>query len=702
MKTLDAQIVISAVDRASGVFKAVGRNAGSLEAALHRAGGRMIGTGAALTAGLTVPLAAFGVKAVRAAAAFEKQTIELRKEMDDLSPAAFEKISAALREIPKDTGATLDQVFAVATQAKEFGIAATEIQAFTAAAVNAGLAFGISAEEAGTQLATISKAYGIGAAGAIAAADSVQFYADQLNAGEKDVLAFTAAMGPAARTIGVQADAVAALGAAYASQGVDLGTAQAATAKLFKVLGTDKGLKAAAKAAGMSGKAFKAAFAEDSFGAIMAVVGGIARLETAQQQQAALAAIVGDRQAAALMPLIRAHEQLAAAQEKAAQGAAAGAVSSKTAAELASYNRQVEIMARTWEDLEITVGEKFIPVITPKLQAFSDFIKTWTAGPEGAARIDWAVTLGLTAAAAGPVIFVAGAMTRALTSMAVAVKGLGALAGTGFAGAAALAAIAVAGGLAAWQAWPEIADNLGRAAANAGNAATEFGNLLDAVSKADWSAALAALKGFAADSKAVLADLTAAYEAWARSFTAVIGLDSLAKWLQSKGWTMAEVTAALLNPASAGKKVVESQLGGSGEQRAASGPAESSVVGTKQIPGVMGPSIPEPDVFPRMPSWWPQTRPHTLFSWGSDVIGTKQIPGVMGPADPIGRDLRGLQEGIKIEAPEMKGKADVNVHVRVEGPGRVTAITATASGNIQVGNTGADHVGAPRLGTERF
>ncbi len=94
--TNTVEIVIKGTDLASGAISDVDRNLGGLRDKLHDVGGSMVAVGGKMTAGLTLPLAALGVKAVTTAGDFEAAmnvlTIAARESgtsMDDLSKAAI-------------------------------------------------------------------------------------------------------------------------------------------------------------------------------------------------------------------------------------------------------------------------------------------------------------------------------------------------------------------------------------------------------------------------------------------------------------------------------------------------------------------------------------------------------------------------------------------------------------------------------------
>lgn len=708
MNVLNAQIIISAADRASKVFGAVAKNAGGLEATLGRIGSRMMKTGAVMTATVTAPVVAFAAKSIGAAQVFEGQLVELRKEMDQLSPEAFDNISKSLRAIPRSLPVDLAAVMATATSAAEAGIDPARIERFTRLAANMSLAIGEPIQKVGDSLGVIGKSYGLQTEGLERVADAVQFYADALNSSEASVLSFVQSVGPLARSLKLTAEQAASYGAALMSQGMGAEEAAAGFETLLKKLADGKNMKAAAKVAGMTAKQFRKSWDADANGTLLKVIANIGKLGTAQEQQAALASIVGAKQAAGLLPLVRAYADVMAAQEQAAAGAADGIVSRKTAEQVKTYAAQVQRLSNAWGDLQITVGSKILPVITPQLERLNALVEEWTAGPEGEKRVDWAVKLGLTAAAVGPLLIGAGMVVRALGSIATAIRAVysaaALLGGAGLLAAGAVGLLALSVGNAADAAWPEMIEDLRNAAGNASIAADQVMRFKKALVELDGPEMTASGSSFfgslakAVDSIAVAA--TEIEAEWARFF----GIESGADHFEKQADAMRKVIRQRYIDAAVNAEVKPppgTNAPGQG------GPAYSPV------------TLPWLDLHMKLQEWLNRpapAMPQLKVYEPSAVKGDLQMPGVSpeqikailsnseikflpGSLDTA---LAGKVEAevIKPVTAELKGDAVVNVRVQVEGPGRVVSATATSSGHIRP-RVGVDNTAAPAYGGPR-
>lgn len=676
MNVLDAKIIISAADKASAIFKKIGGSAGTLEQRLDRIGSRMMKTGAVMTAAITAPVLAFAAKSMNAAADFQDQLIELRKEMDGLTPEQFDRISKSLRSIPRDLPVTLADTMATATQAAEFGVAADDIERFTRTTAQMALAIKAPMAGVGEQLALLGKTYGLNAAGIAKAADATQFYADNLRASESDLLAYETAVGAQAKAAGLAAEQVAALGAGFLSQGVAASDAASRTESLLKKLTGEKGLKAAAKLAGVNAKQFKKAWNEDAGKALDLVFAKIAKFGTVQQRQAELAKVFGDKQAAALLPLIQSWGEVSRTQEQAARGAADGAVGRKTVEQLRSYRAELTRISNVWSDIQITAGEKLLPAITPRLEQFHKLLQDWTSGPEGAQRVDWAVKLGLTSAVAGPALIFAGLAVKAISRITTAIKALAFWAGAGSGALGglylALAAVAVAGGAAAWQEWDKIGPRIEAASDAADKAAGSFTAMVSAIAALQGAKAGDAAGNLKSNVNRSSANLLLAYGHWAKRFYSYFGVDVSGTLDPVLGHIQRRLKYRRATTDDAGLL--------------------DSAVPSRSVPMPYKP-VPTPLIDYLQRQGW---------MGGGGLAGAPQsVAGGKGDrAFPVGPELRQALEGIKIEAPELKGQATINVRIQVDGPGRVTGASANATGPIKP-VVGVDNTGAPR-GTERF
>lgn len=744
MMNLDARIIISAADQASKVFKAIGGNAQGLSQRLDSVGKSMMVTGSILTASVTAPVLAFAVKSMNTAKAFEGQMVELRKEVSAMPVDQFEALSKSLRAIPRQLPVeSLADVMAAATQAAEFGVAADSLKDFMQTAATMSVAIGQPLQQVTKSLAETSKAFGLDAKQIAHVADAVQFYADALSSSESDVLAFVQSTASLSRTMNVSAETAAALGAAMMSQGMSVSDAGTAYEALMKRMATSKGMKAAAKIAGMTSKQFKKAWGEDAGGALLEVIEHVSKLKTVQEQQAALAEIVPAKQAAALLPLVRAYAQLAAAQEEAARGGVDGALSAKTAEQIKTYESQAKMLGAALYDLQVEVGTKILPRLTPLLQSLRGVIEEWTSGPEGAKRVDLAAKLGLTAAVVGPALIVAGVLTRSLVTLASAIRAvslaavtLGGAATIGFGG---LVLLAGAIGLAAWERWPEIAGNMqgfADSAYAAGAAAMEMAKGVAALDQAETarSAHTAARELDKATKNAIVsgAEVSSQIYSW-------LGFDGLAADLDDFADRWRKKLRGLNMPEMPGP--------GAGLSAPAPGGAPTGAGGLPHMPASVGYAA-------KFWEWWNRPAPQMPYQSRFDsnspshreplpVLPASRFEERPGPVvQPVSPDIRSLLEGIRIDsqsgpravqpvspdiysllkdirieppefAPgsldqalagkveaEIKGQADVSVRIQVDG-GRIAGTSATSSGNIRP-RVGVDNTGAPPRGTERF
>ena len=110
---------------------------------------------------------------VQAARAFESAMGDVTKVVDFPTPQAFKDFQAALVEMSKTVPLSVNGLAQIAAAAGQAGIAGDDLIPFTEAAAKIGVAFDISADQAGEALAKLRTALGLSTPEAVLLTDAM-------------------------------------------------------------------------------------------------------------------------------------------------------------------------------------------------------------------------------------------------------------------------------------------------------------------------------------------------------------------------------------------------------------------------------------------------------------------------------------------------------------------------------------------------
>ena len=201
------QVLMELADRVSGPAGAVAARIQAIESATLRAGAALerLQTAASLTAA-GAALAAPLVLATGAAMRFEDAFADVRKVVDAPLPAlqALQRELLALTRTIPMSAAELTQIAAAAGQA---GIPFGELVRFTQDAARVGVAFGITAEEAGDALAKLRNILELTQPQVMRVADAVNYLSNNMAATAPEILEVLRRVGGTGKLLGLTGQA---------------------------------------------------------------------------------------------------------------------------------------------------------------------------------------------------------------------------------------------------------------------------------------------------------------------------------------------------------------------------------------------------------------------------------------------------------------------------------------------------------------
>jgi TP901 family phage tail tape measure protein len=421
MADLTSNLIVRLIDKVSGPASAAGRAIRGMRQSAAGAGGAVAAAQASVRTALDANTqridamrgrifdAAAGAYVLqralsapfRAAMDFESAMSDVRKVVDFDTPAAFQQFQADVIAMSKRIPMAAKDLSAIVASAGQAGIPRDELLRFTEMAAKVGVAFDISADQAGDALAKLMTGLGLGIDEVSALTDAMNHLSNSQASSAADILDVVRRVGATAKQYGFAAEEVSAFASAMLSAGAETDVAATSFRNMGRAL--TKGISATDRQAGalqtlgLDAVAVAKRMQEDAVGTTLDVLERIGRLP-AETQAAVSSDLFGD-EARALGPLLTNLDLLRAS---------LGLVADETAY-LGSAQKEYEVRAQTTANTlqtfenrinaaAIAIGNALLPGLNQVLGALApvlDAIETLARGfPEATAAVI-ALTTGL-------------------------------------------------------------------------------------------------------------------------------------------------------------------------------------------------------------------------------------------------------------------------------------------------------------------
>ncbi|KKX24305.1 phage tail tape measure protein [Rhizobium sp. LC145] len=307
MTTHESRLKITLLDqvtsRARGISAALGgieRQAASFYAPFRSLGGQLLAFGGAYLG------VSEGIKSTAGAAIqFESAFADVRKVVD-ANEEQFENLRRTIRQMSTELPIAANDIAALFAAAGESGVATSDLKAFSEMAARVGIAFDMSAGEAGESLAKLKTQLGLSVAETGDMADAINHLSNNMASKAKDITRYMLRVGALAEMGGFTKEQIAGIGSAMIAAGAEAEVAGTAMQNVVKALtrgaSAKKGQKEVAAALGLNLPQIAKEMQKDAPKAMKKVLQAIAKAPK-DRHIALLSDFFGD-EAKAFAPLI--------------------------------------------------------------------------------------------------------------------------------------------------------------------------------------------------------------------------------------------------------------------------------------------------------------------------------------------------------------------------------------------------------------
>lgn len=338
------------------------------------------------TAMKTAVLAAPLVGATKAAMEFESEMAEIRKVVDFDTPEQFKQMGQDILDLSTKMPMAASGIAKIVAAGGQAGIAKEDLLEFAQDAVKMGVAFDLTADQAGDMMAKWRSAFDLNQDGVVALADKINYLGNTTAASAPLISDVVTRIGPLGEIGGVASGEIAALGATMIQTGTKSDVAATGIKNL--ILGMSIGEKATkSQAAAFQQLGFDAAdmakrMQTDAKGAILDVFHAIQALPK-DQQAGVLKDLFGEESIGAISPLLSKLYLLEDNFNKVSDAAKyGGSVDAEYAARCETTANQMYLFKNSMTAVAIEIGSALLPAINsilrsivPVVVAFANWAK---------------------------------------------------------------------------------------------------------------------------------------------------------------------------------------------------------------------------------------------------------------------------------------------------------------------------------------
>lgn len=344
---------------------------------------------------------------------FESSMADVKKVVNFDTPEQFKEMGNDILNMSKNIPMAADDLAKIVAAGGQAGIARTDLTAFAESAAKMGVAFDITADQAGDMMAKWRTAFKMNQDQVVALADKINYLGNTTAASAPLISDVVTRVGPLGEVGGLASGEIAALGASMIGAGVQSEVAATGLRNMILALtsgsGATKSQAAAFEKLGFNAEDMAQMMQTDAKGAILQVLEAIQRLDKADQATV-LSQLFGKESIGSIAPLLSNLDGVKDNFDKVANSASyAGSMQGEFDAKSKTTANSMQLMKNRLDAAKIAIGQGLIPVMTPMLEMLGNatgYIASFAQSHEGLTK-----AIGFTVAALGIFVWTVGAFS---------------------------------------------------------------------------------------------------------------------------------------------------------------------------------------------------------------------------------------------------------------------------------------------------
>lgn len=426
----DFQIVGKIIADASQFAKGIGQAKDSLASLpkqtgniAEKIGKTFTSAGAALTKGLTVPLAGIGAASLKAYSDYDTALKGVAKTTG-LSGKALKSFSGEILNMSREVPIAATELAGIAEAAGQLGIKNSNLTGFTKVMAQLGTATNMSSEQAATSLARLANITQMPQDNFEKLGSTVVALGNNFATTESEIVEMSTRLAAAGSQVGLSEHQILAMSTALSSVGVNAEAGGSAMSRVMQKMNTEvlsggKNLEGFAKVSGQSAEEFAKAWRDSPDKAITSFVKGLGKIKDSggdATQTLKDLGITSVQELNSLLALAGAGDLLSDSFNKAGEAWEDNtALSEEAETAYQSFANQLKLLGNALREAGIAIGG----VLAPYISKLTDKVKqavTWFNNLDEGTQKN-IVKFGLIAAAIGPVLLILGKFAGSISKV---------------------------------------------------------------------------------------------------------------------------------------------------------------------------------------------------------------------------------------------------------------------------------------------
>lgn len=318
----------------------------------------------------------FLLSPIQQAIQFESVMADVKKVVDFDSPKQFKEMERDILRLSRTIPMTADGLGKIVAAGGQSGIDKNELTIFAENAAKMGVAYDISADQAGDMMAKWRTAFKMSQADVVSLADKINYLGNTTAASAPLISDVVTRIGPLGEVGGVSSGEIAAMGASLVGSGIQSEVAATGIKNLILTMtagaGATKAQAEAFAALGLDAEYVAVKMQKDAKGAIIEVLSSLKDLDKVQQATT-LAKLFGKESLGAIAPLLSNLEGLQENFVKVADKTKyAGSMEAEFSARSKTHANNIQLMNNKLTAAQIAIGQGLLPVLVPAVEIIGD------------------------------------------------------------------------------------------------------------------------------------------------------------------------------------------------------------------------------------------------------------------------------------------------------------------------------------------
>lgn len=345
--------------------------------------GGILATGGAKMIGMARGIGSDLMETSQAAIDFESSMADVKKVVDFDTPQQFKEMGNDILGMTKTIPMAAQDLAQIVAAGGQSGIAREDLTGFAESAAKMGVAFDISAGQAGDMMAKWRTAFKMNQTEVVDLADKINYLGNTTAASAPLISDVVTRIGPLGEVGGVAAGEIAALGASMVGSGIQSDVAATGLKNMILALtageSATKSQVGALNELGLSAEDVAQGMQDNAKETILKVLGAIRGLDKVKQASV-LSDLFGKESLGAIAPLLSNLDGVQDNLNKVADSSKyAGSMEGEFSARSETTANSLQLAKNNMEAFKIAIGNGLIPAMTPMISLLTQGVK-WVSG----------------------------------------------------------------------------------------------------------------------------------------------------------------------------------------------------------------------------------------------------------------------------------------------------------------------------------